>query len=241
MVGLLPAHERVLVALRESGVRAGDQLPSEPELADRLGISRQSVREALIAMQTLGLVEGRQGARRRLLGFDAAVLGEQVALSVEPSPENLLQLLQVRRALEHTFLPRAAQRLGRRRLRQLGELADAMVARSADGQTFLAEDEQFHSLLYAGLGNRALDGFVSGFWLAFRQAPRPLTTTANLSRTAAIHRAIVDALEAGDVELAVHRLDAHFYDVQARIISSRQEPAATDSTAAPRPLRALSH
>lgn len=223
MVGLLPAHEKVLAALRQSGLRVGDQLPGEPELALRLGMSRQSVREALVAMQALGLVTGRQGSRRRLSGFDATVFGEQLAWSLEPNPDNLLQMLQVRRVLEHSFLPVSSQSLGRRTLGELRALSDAMVALAAGGHTFLPEDEQFHRLLYSGLRNSALDGIIRGFWMLFRQAPGTITTTANLQRTAGIHRSIVDALEAGDIELAVHRLDAHFYDVQSRIISSRQE------------------
>ncbi|MGB3954342.1 MAG: FCD domain-containing protein [Brooklawnia sp.] len=221
MVGLSPGHQRVLSALRESGVRPGDVLPSEPELADRLGVSRQSVREALVAMQALGLVEGRQGTRRRLACYEVAHLAEQVAVSVDPNPENLLQLLQVRRALERSFLPAAAQHLGRRRLRELGELSDVMVQRAAKGHAFVDADERFHTLLYAGLGNRALDGFVRGFWQVFRQAPPPITTAANLVSSAAVHRGIVEALRGGDAELAVHRLDAHFYDVQSRIAASR--------------------
>ncbi|WIY83486.1 FCD domain-containing protein [Propionimicrobium sp. PCR01-08-3] len=231
MVGLLPAHERVLVALRQSGLRSGDCLPSEPRLALQLGMSRQSVREALVAMQAIGVVEGRQGARRRLVSFDPVLFGEHLALSMEPNRENLLQTLQVRRVLEHSFLPVAAQGMSQQRMNELDALADSMIRNARLERPFLELDEQFHTMLFAGLRNKALEGFIGGFWSLFRQAPSSITRTTSLSQTAAIHKAIVNALINNDLQLAVHRLDAHFYDVQSRIASREMTNKPTTETA----------
>ena len=211
---------RLVVLFRDLGLRPGDALPSEPALATRLAVGRPSVREALRGLQALGVVDGRQGARRRLVGFDPAVFGRRLALVAMPSRSDLQELLEVRRVLESGLLPAAIFTLDADCLRRLRALTDRMGAKAARGECFLEEDERFHALLYERLGNRVFSGLSSAFWHMFNGASATITTGHDLPHSAAMHASIVDALEAGDGSLAVHRLDAHFFDVRDRLMSA---------------------
>jgi DNA-binding FadR family transcriptional regulator len=226
------AHEGLQVRLvelfRVMGLGPGDPLPSEPALASRLGVSRQAVRESLHALQALGVVEGRQGARRRLLGFDPSVFGRHVGLTLVPTLESLRELLEIRRILESALLPAAIPLLQQDRLNELRRLTDRMHDLAKVGRTFLDEDEQFHSLLYEQLGNRTLSGLLGAFWQFFKAASPTVTTGHDLPRTAAMHAAIVDALEAGDDDLAAHRMDAHFFDVRDRLLAEQPMDSNAD-------------
>jgi DNA-binding FadR family transcriptional regulator len=217
MAILDPSHDRLIAFLRSEGYRAGDVIPTEPALAAKLNVSRQSLRETLAGLQALGVVQARQGARRRLVGFDPGAFGRNLGLSLPYSGDSLQELLEVRRVLEVTYFRKAIPTLTSRRLRHLREQADRMAEKARSGHTFLDEDEQFHALLYEGLENSTLEGILSGFWHYFKAASEVVTTGQDLPKTAAVHADIVDAIEHGDPELASHRLDIHFFDVRRRV------------------------
>src|SRR4051794_6962718 len=217
MASLETPHDRLLVLLRQEGYTAGDVLPTEPLLAKKLNMSRQSVRETLAGLQALGVVEVRQGARRRLVGFDPGAFGRNLALTLPYTAESLQELLEVRRVLEVTYFRKALTTINPRRLRTLRGLTDRMADKAERNLAFLDEDEQFHEVLYQGLDDRTLTGILSGFWQYFKEASPAVTTGRDLPRTAKVHSDIVDAIDAGDLELAAHRLDVHFFDVRQRI------------------------
>jgi DNA-binding FadR family transcriptional regulator len=217
MASLDASHDRLIALLRREGYTAGDVLPTEPLLAQKLNVSRQSVRETLAGLQALGVVQARQGARRRLVGFDPGAFGRNVGLTLPYTAESLEELLEVRRVLEVAYFSKAVATINPRRVRKLRDLTDQMACKAERDQTFLDEDEQFHELLYDGLGNRTLVGILSGFWHYFKAASPAVTTGSDLPRTAKVHADMVDAIELGDLELAGHRLDVHFFDVRQRI------------------------
>jgi DNA-binding FadR family transcriptional regulator len=70
-------HMRLVALLRADGVPVGGAVPGEVELARRLGVGRQQVREALVVLEAFGAVRGRQGARRMWLGFNPATFGRE--------------------------------------------------------------------------------------------------------------------------------------------------------------------
>lgn len=219
MSALEEQQTKLIHLFRERGIGLGETIPSEPQLAAMLGMGRQAVREALCALQALGVIEGRQGARRRLRGFDPAVFGRHIGMTLPYTQESFQELLDLRKILETQYFPPAMRTLTSRKIRNLRAVTDSMRQLAAEGKTFLDEDERFHALLYEGLDNRTLAGVLSGFWQFFKTASTNITTGRDLPRTAAVHAAIVDAIEAGDDELAAHRLNIHFFDVRDRLSS----------------------
>lgn len=212
---------RLVGLFRELGLRPDDAVPSEATLASRLAASRQAVRESLRALEALGVVDAHQGARRRLRGFDPSIFGRQLGLTTLPTLENLQELLEIRRILESAFLPAALLALDAATLAEMRALTDAMREAADRGKPFLDEDETFHALMYKRLGNLTLSGMLGAFWQFFKTGSQEITTGENLQHTAAMHALIVDALESGDADLAVHRLDAHFFDVRDRLRRQR--------------------
>src|SRR3954468_6717473 len=122
MASLEASHERLVAMLRRQGYTAGDVLPAEPLLAQELNISRQSVRETLAGLQALGVVQVRQGGRRRLVGFDPGAFGRSLGLTLPYTAESLEELLEVRRVLEVSYFRKALHTITPRRMRQLRDL-----------------------------------------------------------------------------------------------------------------------
>ena len=208
---------RLLRELQALGLQSGDHLPSETDLAARLGVGRPQVREALRMLEAIGTVRSRQGARRVWLGFRTSVFAQQLAVTLGPTPRSVAELLEVRQALETSLLPRAIALMTPAAIAELGRTADAMVRLAEAGLSFTHEDEEFHDLLLAPLGNELLEGLLSAFWSVFSAFSERHPPDEDPVPVARMHVRIVQAVRAGDAKLAVHELDAHFYGVRARL------------------------
>lgn len=220
----LEVAQRIRAAILDGTFPADTELPTEAELAQSFGVGRSTIREALRVLQAHGLISGADtvSTTRPRVTHDrtagAAGLALSTALQVGAIP--LADLVALRVLLEAeairqiTAVPDAARSC-------LETMAAAVGA--ADIQAFHAADIDFHvQLAYAG-GNRAL-GFVIGVLRDciaghLLDALAAMTDPgATLVRLLAEHRAIVDALDAGETgraaELAVGHIRG-FYEIDA--------------------------
>src|SRR5688500_1711329 len=90
-------------------LKPNDALPNEGQLAVELGVSRTSVREAVKALESLGVLESRSGVGLRVRAFSLAPLIENMGYGIELDPTSLAELLQVRHHLEASFVGEVAR------------------------------------------------------------------------------------------------------------------------------------
>jgi len=109
----------------------GDELPSEADLAATFQVSRLTVREAARTLQARGLLETRHGRRTMVARPSAAPIGGWFTAAVRRDPRQLLDLLEVRRALEVQIASLAAAQAGRAAVSAM-ELALAAMREAAD-------------------------------------------------------------------------------------------------------------
>jgi GntR family uxuAB operon transcriptional repressor len=205
-----------IAALIASGeFQAGERLPAERELATLLGVSRTSVREAIICLELEGRVEVRVGtgifvtdavrrpARRpALVGLEAA--------ADEPGP---FELLAARRLIEGEIAALAARSIKRRDVVALHATLQRMREHPDDFEIRDAADREFHVRIARSTGNSALAAIVDRMWDQRRgelwaRMETHFHTSELHRRTLEDHGAIVAALEARDQEaarLAMHR------------------------------------
>jgi DNA-binding FadR family transcriptional regulator len=182
-----------------------------------LGASRNSVREALRALHTLGIVEIRHGygtfvGSAPLTAVTPGLLF-RTRLAVRADPSALADLVEVRELLELGLIERVAHESDVDLLEDLDAAVEAM--RAGD----LADaDRRFHERLYAGVGNELATQLVSLFWDIYHQvakelAPPPL----DRSQVVGSHQRIVDALRSRDPAQARVVLRSHFADLRTRV------------------------
>lgn len=188
------------------------------ELASELKVGRPALREALGALEVIGIVQSRQGARRTLGTFDMGAVIRTLTIGIVPDLHALRSLLEVRRVLEIGFFPQAAIKLTPEEIGHLRSLTDAMQEKASRGEVFLAEDQAFHAAIYHRLDNPILWNLLEAFWELFDHMGAETRTGTNLPATAASHARIVDALATGEMALAVHHLNSHFFDVRSRLV-----------------------
>ena len=148
-----------IAALIERGeYKVGQRLPPERDLAKQLGVSRPSVREALIALEVEGYVEVR-------VGSGVYVVGPGTEAS-EPLPADSgpFELIKARWLIEAECAALAAKNATRVQVRAIDEAIDAMEADRDKGVMPLGADKQFHLRIAEASGNSALALVVKTLW-----------------------------------------------------------------------------
>ena len=134
----------------------GSRLPAERDLAKQLGVSRPSVREALIALEVEGLVEVRMGS--------GIYVREQPAPAAAVSAEPPLETIRAREVIECELAARAATSMKAAQLRGLREAIRLMQHEAAQGQLPTQGDRLFHVRIVEAAGNPVLTRIVTDLY-----------------------------------------------------------------------------
>ncbi|MDA3627042.1 FadR/GntR family transcriptional regulator [Saccharopolyspora oryzae] len=215
-------YEQVVQRLREhvaaSGLRAGDRLPPERKLAEQLGVSRASVKQAIVVLEVQGLVEVRHGGGTYL---------RRESLDVEPVDElvarkrRLPDVLDAREALETKLAELAAQRRTEDDLAEIDAALADMRREIADGELGNEGDRRFHAAITAAAHSSLLADFMRTIapeiaesrQESLRQPDRP-------SKSLTQHERIAEAIRAGDARAAVTAMRRHLRTVsRVRLLS----------------------
>ena len=133
--------------------------------------------------------------------------------------DSLLQLLELREAVETGLVSRLAGRIPERDLVELDGLVGRMEQQAAQGGAGLAEtDRAFHATLYRGLDNVLLGEVLEAFWDAFHRVQTDLGGAPQDPKvTCSQHRDILDAVRSGDSVRAEEAIREHFGNIRARL------------------------
>ncbi|WP_190189725.1 FadR/GntR family transcriptional regulator [Streptomyces minutiscleroticus] len=227
-------QERIKKLIIDRRLPSGAGLPTEPELMQLLGASRNSVREALKALQAMGIVEIRHGFGTYVGTMSLAPMIDGLAFRTVAGhyrgEDSLLQLLELREAVETGLVSRLAGRVPEADLAELDALVDRMEAEAAAGAGLAETDRAFHATLYRGPGNRLLGEVLEAFWDAFHRVRTDLVDVPqDPGVTCRQHREIVDAVRSGDVMRAEAAMREHFGNIRARVATT----APLDANARP--------
>ena len=215
-------QERIKRLVLDRRLGSGDPLPTEPELMELLGASRNSVREALKALQAMGIVEIRHGFGTYVGPMSMAPMIEGLVFRTvaghHRGEDSLLQLLELREAVETGLISRLAGRMPEADLIELDVLVGRMEREADEGVGLAETDRAFHATLYRGLDNVLLSEVLEAFWDAFHRVRTDLGGVAQDPRvTCRQHRDILDAVRSGDAAGAEEAIRQHFGNIRTRL------------------------
>ncbi|WP_433528174.1 FadR/GntR family transcriptional regulator [Micromonospora sp. CA-263727] len=197
-------------------LRPGDRLPREPDLAERLGLSRNSLREAVRALALIRVLDVRQGDGTYVTSLDPALLLDALSFVVDfHRDDTVLDFLEVRRILEPAATALAAQRASDEDVAALREVLDGL-GDSPTIEELVANDLEFHRLIAACAGNNVLSSLLDSLSGPTTRARiwRGLTQEGAVDRTREQHAAILDAIAARQPELARSWATVHVAGVE---------------------------
>jgi GntR family transcriptional regulator, transcriptional repressor for pyruvate dehydrogenase complex len=199
--------DQIQAWIAQNGLEVGDRLPPERELASRLGVSRATVSQALVAMEVVGMVSVRHG--------DGVVLVEpagsaKVVNALRRHAQQLPEIIEAREALETKLAALAAGRRTESDLAAMDEALALMERDIASGGRGVEGDERFHAAVTAAGHSPLLARLMAEISDLIRetrisslsQPERPVNSLRG-------HRKIADAIRAGDAEAAALAMQEH--------------------------------
>ncbi|ADI09838.1 GntR family transcriptional regulator [Streptomyces bingchenggensis BCW-1] len=221
-------QERIKRLIVDQRLPSGAPLPTETELMELLGVSRNSVREALKGLQAMNIVEIRHGFGTYVGPMSMGPMIEGLIFRTVAGhyrgEDSLLQLLELREAVETGLIARLAGRIPQADLTELDALVERMEAEAAEGAVRADTDRAFHAALHRGLDNLLLSEMLEAFWDAFHRVRTDLVDLHTDPKvTCRQHREILEAVRTGDVVRAEAAVRDHFGNIRERLRSPHQE------------------
>ncbi|GAT82153.1 GntR family transcriptional regulator [Streptomyces sp. F-3] len=213
------AIEKIKNMIVSGVLRPGDRLPKESELAAELGLSRNSLREAVRALSLIRILDVRQGDGTYVTSLDPHLLLEAVGFVADfHRDETAPEFLAVRRILEPAATAMAATRLDERQLDALEARLDAL-GDAPPVEELVACDLEFHRGIAQGSGNPVLCSLLDVLSgpAARTRIWRVVLQEGAVARTLHEHRAILGALRDRDAEAARSWATVHIASAEQRL------------------------
>ncbi|GAA5041397.1 DNA-binding FadR family transcriptional regulator [Thermocatellispora tengchongensis] len=194
----------------------GDRLPKEADLAERLGLSRNSLREAVRALALIHVLDVRQGDGTYVTSLEPHLLLDAMSFVVDfHRDDTVLQFFQVRRILEPAATALAAVHMTPANVEDLGAILDSLPAEPTV-EELVANDLKFHQRIAAGSGNAVLGSLIESLSGPTTRARiwRGLTQEGALEKTREQHVAIYDAIASRQPEVARSWATVHIAGVE---------------------------
>jgi GntR family transcriptional regulator, transcriptional repressor for pyruvate dehydrogenase complex len=211
--------EQIKDLVSQGQLKPGARIPSERDLAKMLGVSRPSVREAIMVLEAMGLIESRQGGGTFVRSLTETALADPLSTMVGNDPRLLHALAEVRMGLETWSAYLAATRATDREIARMRELFHEMERQAATGGWDAQVDTEFHYVITAATHNtlqqHVLNTIYSLFHttiqVALMEFYRKEGYVALLLKQ---HRAILEAISSHNPDLARQAMMDHLSMVE---------------------------
>ncbi len=214
----LQVAEQIMNVVRSGNIVVGSRLPAERDLAERLGVSRPTVREAMIALEISGVVEIRSGSG--IYVVKKPTNADSIRKDAGAGP---FEILEARLAVEGETAALAAQRITKMQLQALAAALKAMARENLEESAHEQADEEFHRLIAEASGNSVLAMTVEWLWLLRNESEISQLFHRRLRDEGVKpiledHHAIYDALEANNPTAARKAMHKHLKRVIKSVI-----------------------
>ena len=217
---------QIKAMISEGRLKSGDQLPPERDLAEKFLVSRTSVREALRALESVGLIEIRPGEGTFVREISVDALVEPLALVLLSQRALIGELFEARRLLEPIICGLAARRATRDEVHEMERILDEQAKEIAAGNTGLAQDAAFHAAIGTASHNRAITRILHAIMdLLSQSREEAISTPGRPTRSHEDHRRVLDAIRAGNAAAAERAMVDHIVAVEALVFrTGRKTP-----------------
>lgn len=222
--------EQIKKLIARGDLKPGERIPSERDLAVMLGVSRPSVREAIMMLEAMGFVEARQGGGTFVRALTEASITDPLARLIEEKDPALLRALaEVRMGLESWSAYLAAQRAEPGEVAEIRRLYGVMASQASRGGWDPEVDADFHYAITAAAHNslqmHVLDSVHTLFHATIQVALMEFyRQQGHIEKLLVQHREILEAIAARDPELARQKMLAHLTLVEEKMTELLRSP-----------------
>jgi GntR family transcriptional regulator, transcriptional repressor for pyruvate dehydrogenase complex len=197
----------------------GQLLPPERQLAEQFGVSRNSVRDAIRALELTGLVVARHGEGNVVADVSADTLVAPIATLLLRKRTLVAELLDVRKMLEPALAARAAVHASDEEIVHLEEILRRQREKTARGESTVEEDSEFHYSIALAAGNSVVRKLLDVLMDLLRETrARSLQVEGRLERSLAGHLRVLDAIRQRDPEGAERAVRQHLDEIESIVM-----------------------
>jgi GntR family transcriptional repressor for pyruvate dehydrogenase complex len=226
--------EQVRDLITSGRLKPGDRLPAERELAQILSVSRSAVREAIRALESLGIVEARAGEGTFVATPPEGQERDPFIAILSRAWSTQRKLFEVRQVIEPDLAALAARRATAEHIEKLRSILNEQEAEIRNGQSGGKQDTMFHYATAEATGNEVLVQIMDSLMdLLSKTREASLQHDERRVQSLKQHQAILRAIEERKPLAAERRMREHIHAIERLVFSSEQhsteEPATTDS------------
>jgi GntR family transcriptional repressor for pyruvate dehydrogenase complex len=198
-------------------LKPGDLLPPERELVRMLGVSRDSVRNAIRTLELMGLLEPRQGIGTVVCGV--AAKGNPLATALLEKREMVAELIDVRKMIEPPLAARAALHISPDAIADMEEILARQKRKVAQGKLGIEEDSEFHYAIALASDNSVILKIVDVLMDLLRETRESaLQVEGRQEKSLAGHHRILSALKLGDAAAAEAAMRRHLQEIETVVL-----------------------
>jgi GntR family transcriptional regulator, transcriptional repressor for pyruvate dehydrogenase complex len=206
--------------IRDGLLKPGDKLPPERELAEMFQVSRSSLRDAIRALELMGLLEPRQGEGTVVRASSTERLINPLAEVLLRERELVSELLEFREMIEPTLARRAATYASPEDLDNLEEIVRRQKEKVDRGELAIEEDSEFHYAIANAAKNSVVLKVLDKFMDLLRDSrEQALQVEGRLQKSLAGHRLILQAIQRHDSSGAETAMRRHIEEIEGIVLN----------------------
>ncbi len=200
-------------------LKPGDKLPAERELAEKLRVSRGSIRDAIRGLELMGLVEPRQGAGTIVREVSGKAPANPFGAALKRRKEMVSELLDFRKMLEPPLAARAATHASPEEISEMEQILRRQEEKQNEGSAAVAEDAEFHYNIALASGNSVVLKVIDILMDLLRDTrARSLQVGDRSQKSLDGHHRILAAIKQHDSEAAKVAMRRHIEDVEEIVL-----------------------
>lgn len=197
----------------------GDRLPPERELAQRLQVSRGSLRDAIRTLELVGLVRSRQGEGTLICDVSPEALLGPLSTALVRKRELVAELLDVRKMIEPRLAARAATHATPEHIARLEDVLHRQGLKMRRGEPAVEEDSEFHYTIALAAGNSVVQRVVDVLMDLLRESRvRSLQVRGRPEKSLGGHRRILRAIRRRDPAMAEKAMRSHLSEIERVVL-----------------------
>jgi GntR family transcriptional regulator, transcriptional repressor for pyruvate dehydrogenase complex len=221
------AYEDIVTQIQElitkGRLKHDDQLPNEKELSETFKVSRSTVREAILTLETMRLVERRQGDGTYVIATSEEALVQPLASSLFGEKDDLIDIFYLRKIIEPEVAQNAAENATAEEIAELEKILREQESEVTGGNQEIHTDTTFHHLLARMAKNRVLER-LSLALVDLLSETRDEYLQSQERRRGSLqgHHRILDAIKSGNGKAAHKAMLKHLADVEKIVFNKKR-------------------
>jgi len=207
--------EHIKELIRQRQLEDGDQLPTEEQMAEQMGVGRGTIRESLRVLIHLGLIE-RKRKRTMVAPLAYERLQNKEVFQKIDAHRDVMELTEVRKVVEPEAAGLAAERADDEEIAHMSEIYQQMLETRDDVESFVFYDMKFHLVIMKATGNNLFVEIMNNVQQLLKKNQLLVAQERNLivPRSIEFHSKILSAIQAHNKTLAKRHMLNHMLDVE---------------------------